>query len=226
MLLFRTPNLYAYSTGKIVNSLALFLVALIALMLTDTAFARNYEVELIIFERNVDSTSSTENIDNSLAARQQKEQHIRSVATKAVQYNINQGVRKLGTVQQQLTSSGYRILRSSHWVQPGNVYQNAPVISLGVNNSALPSAFIRIYKTSLIFADLNLKLTPLQQLSTTSAIDLASEQNQQSTSFVTPEITPAQTDFYISEKRRLKFKEIHYFDHPRFGAILGIWPAN
>ena len=107
---------------------------------------------------------------------------------------------RLDPAHRQLIQAGHRILRTARWVQPSAVYQHAPLISLGLANTSLAYGFVRVYKTSLIYADIDLQYSPLP-------FDYLSEH------------------YFLSEKRRLKFKEVHYFDHPKIGVILGIWPV-
>ena len=79
----------------------------------------------------------------------------------------------------------------------------AAEIALAAADFDLAAGFVRVYTTSLIHADLHLQLAP-----------------------PLPESAPPDAPhprFFITEKRRLKFKQIHYFDHPLFGAILGLW---
>ncbi|MEJ2176882.1 MAG: CsiV family protein [Gammaproteobacteria bacterium] len=163
-------------------------------------FARDYEIELLIFERVTPSPDTEEQWNagsNQILAHQEE---LRDSSTSSVKLPLKQGVSRLNRLEKELLGSGYRLLSSSHWRQPGEVFQNAPVVNVSrADNRML--GYLKIYNTSLIFADINLGL-------------------------VDPLVDPHQPSYFISEKRRLKFKEIHYFDHPRFGAILGVWPAE
>jgi hypothetical protein len=106
----------------------------------------------------------------------------------------------LKRLESELLGSGYRVLYSARWQQPAAVYQDAPVVGVSNPDGRLEGA-IRVYRTSLIFADLMLGLADLVPNSEAPL-------------------------YFISEKRRLKFKEVHYFDHPRFGALVAVWPAD
>ena len=127
-------------------------------------------------------------------------------------------------------ASGNRILRTASWTQPSNVYHLAPLIPFGVEDTQMPYAFIRVYKTSLIFVDVDIQLSPqsnFDQISigSDSAENLAAASVQTTGVINTESLAPLE-NYFLSEKRRLKFKEIHYFDHPKIGAILGVWPAS
>ena len=102
---------------------------------------------------------------------------------------------------------------------------------------ALIAGFVRIYTTTLIHADLHLQLSPLPAnpdlTDADSVIADAVEYVVADTVEYTEEnaaedadAPPAQPHYFIAEKRRLKFAQIHYFDHPLFGAILGVWEAE
>jgi hypothetical protein len=116
---------------------------------------------------------------------------------------------------------------------------------MGAENSSLPGAYIRVYKTSLIFADVDLQLNPLpiqvfdqdngsaNTLVTTTTAGSNSETLSSGSGLDTVAVGGASTAeinyparYFLSERRRLKFKEVHYFDHPKFGAILGVWPSE
>jgi hypothetical protein len=188
------------------------------------AHARDYEVELIVFERITASDAGGESWDFSserIAARLQKMQ---SLAEQAVEIETSEELNHLSTVRAGLAREGYRILHSAQWIQPAEVFQDAPLISFGTDDTTLPFGFIRVYKTALIFADIDIQLSPvtLESLTGTFSEDVSSSDlNSRNES-----IEFRQSNYFISEKRRLKFKEVHYFDHPRFGAILGVWPAD
>lgn len=186
-------------TCRQMNKLLVVLVML-AQFYVLPVFARDYEIELLIFERVTPSPDTEEQWNsgsNQILAHQEE---LRDSSTSSVKLPLKQGVSRLNRVEKELLGSGYRLLSSSHWRQPGEVFQNAPVVNVSrADNRML--GYLKIYKTSLIFADINLGL-------------------------VDPLVDPLQPSYFISEKRRLKFKEIHYFDHPRFGAILGVWPAE
>ena len=120
-------------------------------------------------------------------------------------------------------ASDYRILHAAKWTQPAEIYQNAPLISFGVEDTSLPFGFVRVYKTSLIFADIDAQLSPITPEAITDSSFTVNIGDDVDADY--PSFEFQQPNFYISEKRRLKFEEIHYFDHPRFGVIMGVWPV-
>ena len=90
---------------------------------------------------------------------------------------------------------------------------------LGNEFNELSAGFLRIYTTTLIYADLDLALSPrvLPAVGTVGTIDGLNADRD--AVFYPPH-------YFLSEKRRLKFKEVHYFDHPKFGAVVGVWPVD
>ena len=185
------------------------------------AQASDYEVELIIFERVSTGESSAESWDFSserIAARMQK---MRSLAEHAVDFETSEELNHLSTVRTRLANEGYRILHSAQWIQPAEIYQDAPLISFGTEDTTLPFGFIRVYKTSLIFADIDIQLSPVSLQPLPGSYTGEISENEINSQNAVVEFQ--QSHFFISEKRRLKFEEVHYFDHPRFGAIIGVW---
>ncbi len=212
--------------------------------LIQVGVARDYHIEVIIFERPANTEPDEEVWNFSPGNMAQQLQKFNTLAAKASEIEFSNTLEFLSETEKSLRESGLRILRTANWIQPPAVYQHAPVVSMGAENSTLPGAYIRVYKTSLIFADVDLQLNPLPiqalnqdsepttELTTTntssSSGELSSDSGISNTTIAGMSVSrinyPAQ--FFISEKRRLKFKEVHYFDHPKFGAIVGVWPSE
>ena len=107
-------------------------------------------------------------------------------------------------------------------------------------DTALAAGFVRIYTTALIHADLHLQLSPLPanpDLTDTDSVAVADtdvgedvekdvEEEAGEDAAEDADTSAPQPHYFIAEKRRLKFGQIHYFDHPLFGAILGVWEAD
>ena len=217
------------------------------------AQARNYAVEMIVFQRtNAEAPGESVPVSRETIAR--KQLHIEALAAKSKSRPSSGQLFQLGRIQQDLIRSGYRVLRTARWVQGRHVYHRAPVMSIGQAGSPLSAGFVRVYRTSLIFVDLDLQLTlpaswssssagTTQPINTVGDTEISSDINtedaglgnepgnglgsDQNGIIPSPSVPGLnQMDhFFISEKRRLKFKEVHYFDHPEFGVILGVWPS-
>ena len=189
----------------------------------NTVHARDYEVELIVFERITTAESSGESGDFSGERSAARVQKMQGLTDQAIEFETSEELNHLAAVRTNLAREGYRILHSAQWIQPAELYQNAPLISFGIEDTTLPFGFIRVYKTTLIFVDLDIQLSPvmLQSLPGSYVSEVSGSEINSPDSIVEFQ----QSHFFISEKRRLKFEEVHYFDHPRFGAIMGVWPV-
>ena len=204
--------------------------------------ARDYQVEVVIFERSGNTDVELEVWDFSPENLVERQSHLVNLSANASEeIEFDPVLTNLATVQSNLVDSGIRILRSASWIQPPEVFQNAPLVSLGIEGSSMPYGFIRVYRTSLIFVDIDLQLSPFSDyaafdftdnsvLTDSTQPDLAEEQaiedSHEDSSLEIAGQPPADPHYFISEKRRVKFKEFHYFDHPRFGAIVGVWPIE
>ncbi|MDD9810263.1 MAG: CsiV family protein [Gammaproteobacteria bacterium] len=227
-----------------------------ALMACSAAAARDYEVEIIVFDRLAREAGRAphEQWDFSSARVAARLDEMKALAARASSYPTSARLASLEPLRLRLLEADYRILDTARWRQPATFYPNAPLIALGggdgeengegdgdgdgneiddgdsnsnENGAAdgddgdngdranpLAAGFVRVYRTSLIYADLNLQLSPPLP---------AADDSQDA------EARPAATwqpHYFIAEKRRLKFKQIHYFDHPLFGAILQVWPVE
>lgn len=105
----------------------------------------------------------------------------------------------------------YTILYHVRWQQRTADLPQAPFVRLHIPATGSgPSldGYIRLYNTGLLYVDALLKYSPLATFQSFSFINDASR-------------SPFE-QFFISEKRRVKFGEVHYLDHPRFGALLSV----
>ena len=225
---FRTMYRFAILTG------------LLCLFYGTIVFARDYHVELVVFER-----ASIEDELNQQVMRSDRlhtrQAQLETLKTKAhTEIGLSDTLTYLEAAENSLIANGYHILKSVQWRQAASVYQDAPLVSLVDESKNPPShlsaGFVKIYKTTLIFADIDLQLTldrlarsiegEETELATNSLSDTVAEPNDEANGLSLSEHDPSPANYFISEKRRLKFKDVHYFDHPLFGMILGVWPVE
>ena len=135
-------------TKKIRNPALLSILLFMALVVQ--SHARDYYVEVIIFERPSSSEPDSEIWDFSPENLKEKLEDFASFSAKASNFQYSNQLQNLAAVETSLRESRLKILRKASWVQPSAVYQHAPLVSLGLKNSTLPDAFVRVYKTSLI----------------------------------------------------------------------------
>lgn len=133
-----------------------------------------------------------------------------------------------GALQQLQGSERYQVLSSNAWIQPLLGRDEAVDVPLGQDggtslgaSSGEPvysrlSGSMRVYGDYLLFVDIDLKIKlPARAEDTgyTTVIGGASTSEPLSDGIET---------FHLSERRRIKLEEIHYFDHPYFGAIVSV----
>ncbi|MCY4051617.1 MAG: CsiV family protein [Gammaproteobacteria bacterium] len=211
--------------------------------LQSVAHSSNYEIEVIVFERPDSKDLDLEYWNFSSEHLKEQRSHLNEMEqsrnlsrlSESSAYNGTQKLQRLSEFIRKLNINNLPVLASARWIQPPFFFQNAPVISLGTVGSRLPHAYFRVYKTSLLFADIALQLSTKStraNLSTPKTLIEKPQENPESGFdpeylFDTwPVIESLDPEYYLIERRRIRFKEVHYFDHPAFGVILGIWSTN
>ena len=179
-----------------------------------------YEVEIIVFERARDAAAFDNGNGNGNHVERwdffserfnRRVQRMQKLAGRVDEHKIVDRIYRMEKTRAALREAGHRIIDTASWRQKASLLQHAPLISLkaGAGARAVLDGFVRIYTTSLIYADIDMRLA--------------------FTKPVAPEMRttprPGAPQYFISEKRRLKFDELHYFDHPVFGVLLGVWPV-
>lgn len=134
----------------------------------------------------------------------------------------------------------YQVMSKVAWVQPLLDRNEAIDVPLGYESrtagsslhaptaspvSSRLSGSLRVYGDYLLFVDIDLKAVLPKR-----AEDLSTADADQSLSPTVIGGTPISGNdpenrfdvFHLTEKRRIKLEEFHYFDHPRFGAIVSV----
>ncbi len=209
-------------------------ILLILTGISQTVQARDYAIEVIVFEQTRGDSdkdaAQDEKWDFSDRKISSNLQRMVTLESRSDDFQFGTTLDRLDPAHRQLIRAGHRILRTARWVQPSAVYQHAPLIPLGLANTSLAYGFVRVYKTSLIYVDIDMQYSPgnptgntLSTLSSILSTPITAEAQTDSNSSLPFDNLPEH--YFLSEKRRLKFKEVHYFDHPKVGVILGIWPV-
>jgi len=109
----------------------------------------------------------------------------------------------------------YRILAHKLWAQPAEAQKDAKSIRIR-NKRAGVDGVVKFYVSRFLHLEVDLLFRGENTANVTSTAD--------------PSVTvaaPVNEQFYeISETRRVKSKEIHYFDHPKFGLVVRITPQS
>jgi hypothetical protein len=95
------------------------------------------------------------------------------------------------------------VLLTRHWVQNADTKSNVPPMRLAAGENEIAGS-LRFYLSRFLHVELNVMYQPLP-----AAIGDA-----------------APLDYVIREQRRVRANELSYFDHPRFGVIVRVSPAQ
>ncbi len=107
----------------------------------------------------------------------------------------------------------FRILAYYSWIQTADAKSASKPIRISGTNAKNPDELtgtLRLYLSRYLHLDLNLNYTE-----TVSDAGLLNTGNSNGT------IT-----YRIDEQRRIKSQETHYFDHPKFGALIRLTPIT
>ena len=188
----------------------------IALLWAPAIWADAYVVEVVVFE------SETTANDEIWTPRQLLELEFKGLLR---QPKSNPGaavnftsIRHLSGVLSNLQRNpGYRVLSYVAWNQDAVQKISAPVVSLVPRLSAGSpigefSGAAKFYKGTFLQIELNLHLQP-------GFSDLTYSSNP--ADIYRQRLLPE--EHVLVERRRVRLNEVHYFDHPRLGAIVTVW---
>lgn len=158
----------------------------------------SYSIEVLVFENNL-----PELIGEELFARESKAPAIRDLDKAATADNLPADS-LLGVAAGQLARVGqYRLLVQAHWQQTLDPSGKATVKPVRINtgDDGRLDGTVHFYMSRFLHLDVNLLLRELAGGGTPLT-------------------------YRISEQRRVKSQETHYFDHPRFGVLVRIMPVE
>ncbi len=173
-----------------------------------SAFAQQwYHVELIVFERfsgaNAEHWPVMNNIRSGSLSPQMANNQIQPARVETL----------AGVAQRLQNSSNYRVHYHKAWQQPMLSKGSARSIQINSDNGLVEGA-LKLYRVNYLHADIDLWFK--ENGSTTSnwgtaapeGVDLGGPRNP-----------------HLSQIRRIKSKQLIYFDHPRIAAILQLTPV-
>jgi len=171
------------------------------------AAPRLYDVEVIIFS-NTSAESGGEPVNRP-------DEHIpweRGRASSNEFTALSSDAYRLNNIQGALARSrGYHVLYHRAWRQPAEDRAHAvgyPVHTPAYGGGDSVEGAITLLKERYLHLDVDLVLRESAVTAPGSYVD-------------GPVSTPV---FRLSEKRRIRSGELHYFDHPRFGVIASVTP--
>lgn len=213
MLVYRRPLLRRHI---IVTTYAVVLLSWFGLLVPEAKAARSYEVELLIFEHQPQDDDETliPQFGRSVDLRFSLEQAERRVSTIQPEPALDG---HLAGINARLTASRtYDVLYHVRWLQPSARLPHAPRVGISLPASSIRTGIhgiVRLYATDLLFVDVIMRF----DLVPTTHSNQLSRQSSASTQ---------RSVHFLKQKRRVKFKEVHYIDHPRFGLLITVWPVN
>lgn len=160
--------------------------------------ANTYEIEIIVFENRLSDLEGGELWRPERIPAAAKEEP-------AVLGEKNPGESTLSTAKNSLEKSGrHRVLAHQRWQQSAEAKSVSKPVKISSLAGELEGA-LRFYSSRVLIVELNLALKE----GATGAMTVG-----------TPENGPLV--HRLNESRRIKISQAHYFDHPKFGALVRV----
>ena len=181
-----------------------------------TAAVDFYDVEVLIF-RQIDNQDDNEILDLPTTRHLDLNLQIESLLGKGSKVELEPAIEGyLAESRQRLDSSpNYEILYHGRWSQTTTNRKSAPFIEIhlpSIRSSHRLDGVVHLFSTDLLYLDTMLRFQPALK----DSAHQTSEMIQR----------PASPYYFLQERRRVKFREIHFLDHPKFGMLFGVWPIN
>ncbi len=199
-----------------------------------------YRVEVIAFQYRGPDSSGGERLDRLLV-----QDYLPGASFDIDEYNRVQqtvsytGIGRLGGALERLRASPqYSVLAASAWIQPLLSEREAVDVPLAgeaassgdsqqglSRRSAAPrlQGSVRIYGGQLLFVDMDIRAAlPRRQSGGPVAGQRVDASGDRETGVGRAPLDDGLESYRISETRRIKLDEIHYFDHPFIGAVLSV----
>jgi len=195
------------------------------LLFSNLAYAKWYQVEMVVFEHlTADTSGELWNSDDVPEYRNTIELVTDASGSNAFKM-LPPSRYKLGGVNKVLKlSSGYRPVYHVAWQQPELTRSRAKKVHIK-NSEAKINGTVNLRGGHLLHLDLDISyfvdlLTESVTSFTEENISVAGEDVEEIG--VDEEIIMSGTYAQMKETRRIKLNELHYFDHPLFGVIMRV----
>lgn len=136
---------------------------------------------------------------------------------------------KLLSALQSLKSAPYRVLAQASWTQVATEKATTKPIALHSADGALDGTIV-FYVSRFLHTEINLRLRAEPPAKTSEVTANATptpavaSPAPAGSNTVAPAAEPSVPVYRLSERRRIKTAETHYFDHPKFGVLLRVTP--
>ncbi|MBN2647655.1 MAG: peptidoglycan binding protein CsiV [Thiotrichales bacterium] len=200
--------------AKLSRWFAASLLAITSMLLGNLAYAEaRYQVEVIVFEHLGTKGWGEENWRPNLSPISTQNTTADNQFNRAPLFLRPESLQMSDLARKMQT--GYRVIYHQSWSQNAPNRANGPKVLVDhyQGNSYL-SGTIGLYKTR--FAHLDMNLTLARTLPNSVRADFAARQG------IPESQLPDQWRFQLKEKRKMANGELHYFDHPLFGALVRI----
>lgn len=160
-----------------------------------------YEIEVVVFENRL-----ADLLGDELLMRDTEQAKIRGLENAIIPDKAEGSPTLSPAITSLLEQDGhYRVLTHLHWVQTVDAKSVAKPVRIASVNSEELEGSIRFYMSRHLHLDVNLLFR--ETLSVAGA-------------------DPRTEVYRLSEQRKLKGQETHYFDHPRFGVLARVMPVE
>jgi hypothetical protein len=160
-----------------------------------------YEIEVVVFENRL-----PELLGDELLIRDSSQTRIRGLES-AITPDKAEGSPTLSPAITSLMEQDghYRLLAHLHWVQTVDAKSVAKPVRIASVNPEELEGTIRFFMSRHLHLDVNLLFRTMLSASGSD---------------------PRAEVYRLSEQRKLKSQETHYFDHPRFGVLARVMPVE
>lgn len=160
-----------------------------------------YEIEALVFENRLPELVGDEQLErNALSAK------IRGLETAVTPEKLEGNSFLQPTISSLLEQAGqYRILAHLRWFQTVDAKSIAKPMRVASVNPAELEGTIRFFMSRHLHLEVNLLLR--------ETVATAGKE-------------PAAAVYQMSEQRKVKTQETHYFDHPRLGVLVRVMPVE
>ena len=181
------------------------LLALISLVVSFAAYAAApatstnlYNVEVLVFENRMP------NLEGGELWAQDKVRPLAEETTSSETPGMPEDSDSpISKVAEQISQDGnYRLLLHGYWQQTAEAKSDTKPIRLATTDGTLDGLF-RFYLSRFLHVDLDLQLRQAGTIADAAPLVLR-----------------------LREHRRIRTQDVHYFDHPRFGMLVRITPAE
>ncbi len=161
----------------------------------------SYDIEVLVFENRLPELVGDELLERDATARQ-----LRALEKAETVYALLGESFFQPAVAKLLEQDGhYRVLAHHHWTQTfesdAKAAATKPVRIVSATNAAELDGAIRFSLSRYLHLDVNLV-------------------------YQAPGADKTVATYRISEQRRIKSQEVHYFDHPKFGVFVRVMPLE